>query len=62
MSLSKENDEDLFGSSCSYTSLIKIDEDTALLAYSDFNYPSQSDPDIGVKTILIRKIHVNYNY
>ena len=42
--------------SCSYTSLLPINDREALLAYSDFYYPN---PDgIPVKTILVRKITV----
>ena len=54
--------ESITADTCGYTSLIEIDKYTALLAYSDFNYPSESDPNEKSKTILVRKIHINYNY
>lgn len=44
--------------SCCYTSLIPLDDRTALLAYSDFQYPSRNDPDKPVKTILVRTVTV----
>lgn len=47
---------------CGYTSLIALDRNTALLAYSDFNYPFIENPNKKVKTILVRKIKVNYTY
>jgi len=41
---------------CSYANFIAIDDNTALLIYSDFNYP---DPDrTPCKSILVRTIHV----
>ena len=58
--LSQEISDNVFSNSCGYTSMIKLDKDTVLLAYSDFHYPSINDPNVGVKTILVRRIHVNY--
>lgn len=60
--LSQEISDNVFSNSCGYTSMIKINKDTVLLAYSDFHYPSIVDPDTDAKTILVRKIHVNYSY
>lgn len=62
ITLSKETANSYVRDSCCYTSLIQIDEYTALLAYSDFNYPSLTDPDETAKTILIRKVHIDYGY
>ena len=42
--------------SCSYTSLIALSDDTALLAYSNFNVPD--DKGKPRKTILVRKVTV----
>ena len=65
IALSEENIETPSLSSCCYTSLVMIDKYTALLAYSDFNYPaldSSIASDANIKTILVRKIHVKYDY
>lgn len=47
--------------SCSYTSLLPINEDEALLVYSDFQYPSLQNPEEKVRTILVRKIKIEIN-
>ncbi len=40
---------------CAYTDLLPLSDDSAMLAYSDFNYPN---PDgVPVKTVLTRVIH-----
>ena len=45
--------------SCFYTSLLTISDDTALMIYSDFDYPN---PDgIPVKSILVREIKVVFD-
>ena len=42
--------------SCFYTNMLALDENTAILIYSDFKYPDKNgDP---VKTILTRRITV----
>ena len=46
--------------SCSYTSLIPLDSHTALLAYSDFQYPDAADKNKTAKTILVRTVTVTY--
>lgn len=62
ISMYESTGENYFSDSCCYTSLIQIDKYTALLAYSDFTYPSTENPEVKVKTIVVRKIHINYNY
>ena len=45
--------------SCFYTSLLPIKDDTALMIYSDFDYPN---PDgISVKSILVRQLTVVFD-
>lgn len=51
--------EEAWESSCCYTSLIPIDTYNALIAYSDFQYPSKEGVGVA-KTILVRKITVEY--
>jgi len=48
----------MYRDSCSYTDMIALDECTALLIYSDFNYPDENG--IPRKSILTRKIHILY--
>lgn len=48
---------DLYGmNSCFYTGLLEMSDDSAMLIYTDFQYPN-SDGD-GVKTVLVRTIRV----
>ena len=55
--LGKKADEmQLTKDSCSYADLIPTGHDTALLVYSDFNYPDQNGAKR--KSILVRKIKV----
>ena len=42
--------------SCYYTDLLQIDDDTILWAYSDFQYPNEDG--VAVKTILTRTITI----
>ena len=42
---------------CSYSGLLALDDDTALLAYSDFNYPDEQGQKR--KTILVRRVTVS---
>ena len=51
--------EEAWNSSCCYTSLIPIDDYNALIAFSDFQYPSQDGNGV-TKTILVKKINVEY--
>ncbi len=44
------------GTSCYYTDLLPLDEDTALWIYSDFQYPNEKGE--GVKTVITRTITV----
>ena len=45
--------------SCCYTRILPLSENTALLVYMDFQYPSKEDPEKKVKTILAREIVVS---
>lgn len=45
--------------SCFYTNMLQLDEDTAILIYSDFLYPNKKG--VGVRTILTRTITVTPN-
>ncbi len=45
--------------SCFYTSLLKIDENSAWLAYTDFKYPNKDG--VPVKSVMLRKITVTVN-
>lgn len=54
--------ENTFSNSCSYTSLIELDRNTAMIAYSNFRYPDRNDSSKNRKTILVRKIHFKYDY
>ncbi len=42
--------------SCFYTGMIALDDNTALMVYADFHYPNKNG--VGVRTILVRRIHV----
>ncbi|MBR6426465.1 MAG: exo-alpha-sialidase [Clostridia bacterium] len=44
--------------SCSYTSLVPLDDHTALLAYADFQYPDEDG--VKYKTILVRTVTIKY--
>ena len=46
-----------WGDSCCYTRMIPIDDYSALMVYSDFNYPDRSDGK-PKKSIIVRKITV----
>ncbi len=48
--------EDPFQNSCYYTGLLAIDEDTALMTYTDFHYPNRNG--VGVRTVLVREVHI----
>ncbi len=43
-------------SSCCYTSMIALDDRTALLAYSDFDYPDADG--VPQKTLMLRRISI----
>lgn len=43
--------------SCCYTRLLPLDEDTLLMAYTDFNYPNQNGEGT-LKTILVRTVTI----
>ena len=45
------------GDTCSYSALLALDERTALLAYSDFNYPDAQGQKC--KSILVRTVTVS---
>lgn len=47
---------DPFQTSCFYTALLELDGNTALMAYTDFNYPNEDGEP--VKTVLVRTITV----
>jgi len=62
ISLGINNDvKDMLKATCGYTSLVALDDNTALVFYTDFNYPSLTDGSKTVKTLLVRKITVNKN-
>lgn len=46
--------------SCCYSSLIQTGKDTALIAYSVFDYPEGENADAMVKSIIVREIKVVY--
>lgn len=46
--------------SCCYSSLIQTGKDTALIAYSVFDYPKGKTADAMVKSIIVREIKVVY--
>ncbi len=54
--LTKSSWQDYFSVSCFYTRMIPLDANTALMAYTDFQYPNKNG--MGVRTVLVRKIHV----
>ena len=43
---------------CGYTSMVPIDDNTALLAYSEFYYPKRKEDEKMIKKIIIRKLTV----
>ena len=45
-----------FQKSCFYTSLLKIDENSAWFVYTDFKYPNKDG--VPVKSVILRKITV----
>ncbi len=50
--------KDSWSISCCYSSLLPLDENTALIAYSDFQWPNNKDISTNVKTILVKRIHI----
>ncbi len=49
------SDDSIRGNTCAYSSLLAIDDNTAMMAYSDFNYPDKEGKPC--KTILTRLVH-----
>ncbi len=48
--------------SCYYTNLLPLDDHSALLIYSDFNHPDLSDGEGYCKSILVRKITIQFKH